>query len=73
MCWPRSRSLGSRAAQTLVLFMTSASIAILLVAPKPGPTLGWGLLAAAVASGAALFIFDRHGGHYWRSSNSSPP
>ena len=35
-----SRSLASRAAQTLVLFMTPAISAVLLVAPQPGPALG---------------------------------
>jgi len=40
-----SRSLSSRAAQTLVLFMTSVLIAVLLVAPQPPPALGWELLA----------------------------
>lgn len=47
----RSRSLSSRAAQTLVLFMTSAVAAVLLVAPQPGPTLGAELLAASAISG----------------------
>jgi hypothetical protein len=32
-----SRSLTSRAAQTLVLFITPAITAVLLVAPQPGP------------------------------------
>jgi hypothetical protein len=54
-----SRSLSSRAAQTLVLFMTSVLIAVLLVAPQPAATLGWELLALAVVSGAALLILDR--------------
>jgi len=58
-----SRSLSNRAAQTLVLFMTSAIIAILLVAPQPMLALGLELLAVAVISGAALFIFDRRAGH----------
>jgi hypothetical protein len=56
----RSRSLSSRAAQTLVLFMTSAITAVLLVTPQPGPALGVELLAAAAVSGGALFVFDRH-------------
>jgi hypothetical protein len=59
----RSRSLSSRAAQTLVLFMTSAVIAILLVSPQPRQALGLELLAVAVLSGAGLFIFDRRAGH----------
>jgi hypothetical protein len=49
-----SRSLSSRAAQTLVLFMTSVLIALLLVAPQPAAALGWELLTLAVVSGTAL-------------------
>jgi hypothetical protein len=59
----RSRSLASRAAQTLVLFMTSAITAVLLVAPQPRPALGAELLAAAAVSGAALFALDQRAGH----------
>ena len=58
-----SRSLSSRAAQTLVLFMTSVLIAVLLVAPQPPAALGSELLAVAVVSGVALFILDRRAGH----------
>jgi hypothetical protein len=58
-----SRSLSSRAAQTLVLFMTSVLIAVLLVAPQPAAALGWELLAVGVASGVALLILDRRAGH----------
>jgi len=58
-----SRSLSSRAAQTLVLFMTSVLIAILLVAPQPAAALGWELLAVAVVSGIGLLILDRRAGH----------
>jgi hypothetical protein len=58
-----SRSLSSRAAQTLVLFMTSVLIAVLLVAPQPLAALGWELLAVAAVSGVALFILDRRAGH----------
>ena len=58
-----SRSLSSRAAQTLVLFMTSVFIAVLLVAPQPPAALGSELLAVAVVSGMALFILDRRAGH----------
>jgi hypothetical protein len=47
----RSRSLASRAAQTLVLFMTSAIAAIVLVAPQSGAALGAELLALAAISG----------------------
>ena len=58
-----SRSLSSRAAQTLVLFMTSVLIAVLLVAPQPAAALGAGLLAVALASGTGLLILDRRAGH----------
>jgi hypothetical protein len=58
-----SRSLSSRAAQTLVLFMTSVLVAVVLVAPQPPAALGWELPAAAVVSGAALLILDRRAGH----------
>ena len=57
-----SLSLRSRAAQTLVLFMTSVLIAVLLVAPQPAAALGAELLAVAVVSGAALLILDRRAG-----------
>ena len=39
-----SRSLSSRAAQTLVLFMTSVLIALLLVAPQRAAAVGWSCL-----------------------------
>ena len=58
-----SPSLSSRAAQTLVLFMTSVLIAVLLVAPQPAAALGWELLAVGAVSGVALFILDRRAGH----------
>ena len=58
-----SRSLSSRAAQTLVLFMTSVLVAVLLVAPQPAAALGAELLAVAVVSGAGLLILDRRAGH----------
>jgi hypothetical protein len=58
-----SRGLASRAAQTLVLFMTSVLIAVLLVAPQPAAALGAELLAVAVVSGAGLLILDRRAGH----------
>jgi hypothetical protein len=58
-----SRSLRSRAAQTLVLFMTSVLVAVLLVAPQPSAALGWELLAVAVVSGTTLLILDRRAGH----------
>ena len=58
-----SRSLSSRAAQTLVLFMTSVLIAVLLVAPQPPAALGWELLAVGAVSGTVLIILDRRAGH----------
>ncbi len=58
-----SRLLRSRAAQTLVLFMTSVLVAVLLVAPQPAATLGSGLVSVAVVSGATLIILDRRAGH----------
>ena len=58
-----SRSLRSRAAQTLVLFMSTALAAVILVAPQPGSALGGELIALAAVSGAALFVLDRMGGH----------
>ena len=58
-----SRSLGSRAAQTLALFMTSVLIALSLVAPQPPAALGWELLALAAVLGATLLILDRRAGH----------
>jgi hypothetical protein len=58
-----SRGIRSRAAETLVLFMISVLIAVLLVAPQPSPAFGVELLAVAVVSGTALFILDRRAGH----------
>ena len=58
-----SRSLSYRAAQTLVLFMTSVLIAVLLVAPQQAAALGWELVALAVVSGAWLTYLDRRAGH----------
>ncbi len=59
----RSRSLASRAAQTLVLFMTPAIGAVMLVAPQPRAALGAELLALAGASGTAVVVLDRRAGH----------
>jgi len=59
----RSRSLSSRAAQTLVLFMTAAISSIVLVAPQPGTALGAELLAVSAVSGAFLLVLDRRAGH----------
>ena len=58
-----SRSLRSRAAQTLVLFMTSVLIAVVLVAPQPRAALGAELLAVAAVSGGTLLVLDRRAGH----------
>jgi len=59
----RSRGLTFRAAQTLVLFVTSAIAAILLVAPQPRLALGAELLATSAVSGAFLYTFDQRAGH----------
>ena len=58
-----SLSLRARAAQTLVLFMISVLIAILLVAPQPSAALGWELLAVAAFSGVVLVILGRRAGY----------
>jgi uncharacterized membrane protein len=58
-----SLSLRARAAQTLVLFLISVLIAILLVAPQPSAALGWELLAVAAVSGVALIIMGRRAGY----------
>lgn len=57
-----SRSLSSRAAETLVLFMTSVVAAIVLVAPQPDIALGVELLGWAFLSGALYLILDRRAG-----------
>ena len=59
----RSLSLTSRVAQTLVLFITPAISAVMLVAPQPAAALGWELLALSAFSGAVLLILDRRAGH----------
>ena len=58
-----SRSISSRAAQTLVLFMTLVITAVLLVAPQPAAALGSELLAVAAVSGTVLLVLDRRAGH----------
>jgi hypothetical protein len=58
----RSRNLGSRAAQTLVLFLIAVVISLLLVAPQPHDALGPELVAVAVLSGITLLIFDQRAG-----------
>lgn len=59
----QSSALSSRAAQTLVLFMTSVLMAVLLVAPQPSKAIGAELLALAVLSGAVLLTLDLRAGH----------
>ena len=58
-----SGSLRARATQTLVLFVISVLVAVLLVAPQPAAALGAELLAVAVVSGTCLLILDRRAGH----------
>jgi hypothetical protein len=58
-----SRNLSSRAAQTLVLFMTSVLIAVVLVAPQPSAALGSELVCVAAVSGTVLLILGRRAGH----------
>ena len=58
-----SLALRSRAAQTLVLFVTPAITAIVLVAPQPRPGAAVELLVLAAISGAALFVLDQRAGH----------
>ena len=57
------KSLRSRAAQTLVLFVTSAVTAVVLVAPQPRLGIAVELLVLAAVSGTALFVLDRRAGH----------
>jgi hypothetical protein len=57
-----SLSLSSRAAETLVLFMTSVVVALLLVAPQPDTVLGIELLAWALLSAALYVLLDRRAG-----------
>jgi hypothetical protein len=58
-----SLPLRSRAAQTLVLFMTPAIGGLVLAAPQPGAALGAELLGLAAVSGVALRVLDRRAGH----------
>src|ERR1700733_12686092 len=59
----RSRSLASRAAQTVVLLLAPAIGALGLAAPRPGTATGAELLAVAAASGGTLLVLDRRAGH----------
>jgi hypothetical protein len=58
-----SLSLRSRAAQTLVLFMTSVVVALALVAPQSDTALGLELLGWAFLSAGILLVLDRRAGH----------
>src|ERR1700722_21025445 len=69
----RSRSLASRAAQTLVLFMISVLTGLLLVAPQPRLALGSELLALAAISGLILVVLDRRAGRYGGGGGPEPP
>jgi modulator of FtsH protease len=62
------KSLRSRAAQTLVLFVTPAVTAVVLVAPQPRLGIAVELLVLAAVSGTALFVLDRRAGHDSESS-----
>lgn len=58
-----SLAVRSRAAQTLVLFMTSVVVALVLVAPQPDTAIGLELLGWAFVSGALMFVLARRAGH----------
>jgi hypothetical protein len=58
-----SRALRSRASQTLVLFMTSVLISLILTAPQSTTAVGAELVALAVFCGGALLTLDRRAGH----------
>jgi hypothetical protein len=58
-----SRAMSSRAAQTLVLFMTSVLMAVVIVAPQPSTAVGAELLALAAVCGAVLLALDVRAGH----------
>jgi hypothetical protein len=60
----QSRSLSSRAAQTLLAFVTPALAAVTMVAPQPAGALGGELIALAAACGAAMYVLDRRAGHH---------
>ncbi len=59
----RSLSLRSRAAQTLVLFMTSVLVGIVLAAPQPASALGPELLVISGVTGVTLLVLDHRAGH----------
>jgi uncharacterized membrane protein len=58
-----SPTIRLRAAQTLVLFMISVLIAVVLVAPQPATAIGAELVVLAVLSGFVLLVLDRRAGH----------
>jgi hypothetical protein len=58
-----SVALRSRAAQTLVLFMTSVLVSVVIVAPQSSTAVGSELLVVAVACAATLLTLDRRAGH----------
>ena len=58
-----SRSLSARAAQTLVLFMTSVLIALLLVVPQPAAALGCGAACFGRGLGYSSAHLGRRAGH----------
>ena len=68
----KSRELSSRAAETLVLFMTAVMVAGVVVAPQPATAVGAELPALAVVAGAILVgiagvsvVVRAGGGLYW--------
>jgi hypothetical protein len=63
-----SLALRSRAAQTLVLFVTPAIAGIVLVAPQPRAAIGAELLMLAAVSGVSLLVLDRRPGTIARTS-----
>jgi hypothetical protein len=54
----RPRRSALRAAQALVLFMTSVLLAVVLVAPQPSTAVGAELLALAVGCGARRWPYN---------------
>jgi hypothetical protein len=74
----KSRSLSSRAAQTLVLFMTPALTAVVLAAAQPSVALGAELLGVSAASGTACSSWTAGPDAVtrpaaWPATSSGPP
>jgi hypothetical protein len=65
----RSRSLRSRAAQTLVLFMIAVLLGLLVVTPQPRIALGGELIALAALCGVILRVLDRRAGTPGENAN----